>query len=100
MVAPWVKEELASADLRDKRLNEFFWDFVDLVVGAAAGEHTGGVRWQRGDDGGISVLRQREGDVAAVARAHREATLQRIAGARVRGAAQDTTEVDLTYPTC
>ena len=28
MVAPWVKEELATADLKDKRLNELFGRLV------------------------------------------------------------------------
>ena len=98
MVAPWVKEELATADLKDKRLNELFGRLVTswserprASIPAACGgnaEMTAAYRFCDND----------KVTFAELLAPHRAATLLRIAAQECVVLAQDTTEIDLTRP--
>ena len=98
MIAPWAKEEVAAADLHDKRLNkrliQILSDLADRPVAsipAACGGHTETVAAYRFFDN-ENVTYER------VLQPHIEATRQRIGGQEVVLLVQDTTELDLTRP--
>jgi hypothetical protein len=98
MLAPWVKEELATAKLADKRLNEFFGRLITMFaerpqasIPAACGgnaEMTAAYRFCDNEKVSFEKLLA----------PHRDATLQRIAAQTRVVLAQDTTELDLTRP--
>ena len=98
MLSPWVVNELKTANLHDKRLNERFLEIVDRLgkhptasIPAAMGgapEVAAAYRWF--DNEKVSFER--------VLQPHRTATRERIATQSEVLLVQDTTEVDLTRP--
>ena len=98
MVAPWVKDELATADLRDKRLNDLFQELLTwwserprASIPAACGGYAEMAAAYRFCDNDKVTL-------PGLLAPHRAATLQRIAVQDCVVLSQDTTEVDLTRP--
>ena len=98
MLAPWVVDELKTADLGDKRLDERFARVLDALaarptasIPAACGgykEMTAAYRFFDND----------KATFKSVLKPHRESTLERIAAQPIVIIAQDTTEIDLTRP--
>ena len=98
MVSPWVKEELATANLQDKRLNDLFRELLTswserprASIAAACGGNAEMTAAYRFCDNQMVTLPQ-------LLAPHREATLKRIAAQDCVVLSQDTTEVDLTRP--
>lgn len=98
MIAPWAKEEMATADLKDKRLNQRLTQVLsDLSerpvasIPAACGGHAETVAAYRFFDNDKVTYEQ-------VLAPHTEATRRRIACQKVVLLVQDTTELDLTRP--
>jgi hypothetical protein len=98
MIAPWAKEEMATAELKDKRLNErltrLLSDLSERPVAsipAACGGHAETVAAYRLFDND-KVTHER------VLQPHIDATRQRMAAEKVVLLVQDTTEVDVTRP--
>lgn len=98
MIAPWVKDELATAALRDKRLNELFGRLVTMwserpqaSIPAACGGNAEMTAAYRFCDNAKVSLEQ-------LLAPHRDATRQRLAAQECVVLAQDTTELDLTRP--
>lgn len=98
MIAPWAREEMATADLQDKRLNKrltrLLSDLSERPVAsipAACGGHAETVAAYRLFDND-KVTHER------VLQPHIDATRQRMAVEKVVLLVQDTTEVDVTRP--
>ena len=98
MSAPWVREEMKTADLNDKRLNdrlgELLTQFSDrptASIPAACGGYAEMAAAYRFFDNEKVTF----DDILA---SHREATSRRIAAQPRVILAQDTTELDLTRP--
>jgi hypothetical protein len=98
MISPWVREEVASADLKDKRLNQRLMQIVsDMAerpvasIPAACGGYAETVAAYRFFDN-EKVMYQN------VLEPHVAATRRRIADQEVVLLVQDTTELDLTRP--
>src|SRR4029078_10562559 len=98
MLAPWVLEELKTADLEDKRLNKRFMQLVNqlskhpnLSIPAACGgeaEMAAAYRWFDNEKVTFDLVLQ----------PHIDATRKRVAAQLLVLLAQDTTEVDVTRP--
>jgi hypothetical protein len=98
MLAPWAKEEMATADLNDKRLNKrltrVLSDFAERPVAsipAACGGHAEMTAAYRMFDN-PKVTHEK------VLKPHIDVTRQRMAQQEVVLLVQDTTELDLTRP--
>jgi len=98
MLAPWVMDEVKTANLKDKRLNERFAEVLSqlatqptLSIPAACG----------GRDEMVAAYRffeNKKTSFEAVLQSHYDATRRRMAAQPVVILPQDTTEVDLTRP--
>lgn len=98
MLAPWVRDEMATADLADKRLNDRLREVLSQLSGhpaasipAACGGRADMVAAYRLFDNAKATFEQ-------ILRPHTEATRERIAGQRVVLLVQDTSEIDVTRP--
>ena len=98
MVAPWVMDEMKTADLKDKRLDKRLrevlsqlWEHPAASIPAACGGHAEMTAAYRFFDNEKATF----GPTLAP---HAEATRQRVAQQAVVVLAQDTTEVDVTRP--
>ena len=98
MVAPWVMDEMTTADLKDKRLNNRLREVLSQLGGrptasipAACGGHAEMTAAYRLFDNAKATLPD-------ILQPHADATRQRVAQHAVVVLAQDTTEVDVTRP--
>lgn len=98
MLAPWVIEEMKSADLKDKRLNDRLRDLLSALgerptasIPAACGGYVDMLAAYRFFDN-AKVTYER------VLAPHAEQTRERIAAQEVVLLVQDTTELDFTRP--
>jgi len=98
MSAPWVMDEMRTADLNDKRLDARLRE----VLAQLAARPTAGIPAACGGRAEMeAAYRLFDNDRVSfenVLRPHREATRRRIAGQPVVILAQDTTDIDLTRP--
>jgi len=98
MVVPWVMDEMKTADLKDKRLDNRLREVLSQLgehptasIPAASGGHTEMTAAYR-------FFNNEKATLATVLAPHTEATRQRVAQQAVVVLAQDTTEADLTRP--
>jgi hypothetical protein len=98
MVAPWVSNEMATVDLKDKRLNNRLREVLSQLSGhptasipTACGGHAEMTAAYR-------LFDNEKATVEGILRPHADATRQRVAQHGVVILAQDTTEVDVTRP--
>lgn len=98
MLAPWALEEMATADLKDKRLNARLAQIVSDLgerptasIPAACGGHTETIAAYRFFDNDKATYE-------AILQPHYEATRQRLAAHQVVLMVQDTSELDVTRP--
>jgi hypothetical protein len=98
MLAPWVLDELKTADLNDKRLNKRFLEIADQLgkrptgsIPAACGGAAEMVAAYRFFDNEKVTFEK-------VLQPHIESTRERIASQQHVILVQDTTEIDLTRP--
>jgi len=98
MVAPWVVDEMATSDLKDKRLDNRLREVLSQLSGhptasipAACGGHAEMTAAYRLFDNAKATF-------ANILQPHRDATRERVAQQAVVLLAQDTTEVDVTRP--
>jgi hypothetical protein len=98
MLAPWVLEEMKSANLKDRRLD----DRLREVVGQLAARPTASIPAACGGRAEMeAAYRLFDNDNVTfdnILQSHQEATRRRIAEQQVVILAQDTTEIDLTRP--
>lgn len=98
MVAPWAREEMASADLNDKRLNDRLTQVLSDLgerptasIPAACGGHNETTAAYRFFDNEKVTYDK-------ILQPHYESTRRRMAGQQTVLLIQDTTELDLTRP--
>lgn len=98
MVAPWVMDEVKTADLKDKRLNKRLGEVLSQLaerptasIPAACGGHAEMTAAYR-------LFDNEKASFAAILQPHADATRKRVAQQAVAVLAQDTTEADLTRP--
>lgn len=98
MLATWVKDEMQTVDLRDKRLNNLLCEVLGQLaerptasIPAACGGHAEMTAAYR-------LFDNEKATFASILQAHGDATGQRMAAQPVVILTQDTTEVDLTRP--
>jgi hypothetical protein len=98
MLAPWIADELKTAELEDKRLNERLRVVLSQLaerptasIPAACGGHAEMTAAYRFFDNEKATFEN-------ILQAHNDAARRRIAAQPVAILAQDTTEVDLTRP--
>lgn len=98
MLAPWVMDEMKTADLKDKRLNER----LAQVLSALSALPTASIPTACGGRAEmVAAYRFFENDKATfdnILQPHRDATRQRMAAQSVVVLAQDTTEINVTRP--
>jgi len=98
MIAPWAKEEMAAADLKDKRLNKR----LARILSDLAERPTASIPAACGGQAEIAAAYRffdnEKVTYQDVLQPHREATRRRIASQEVVLLVQDTTELDLTRP--
>lgn len=99
MIAPWVVEEMKTADLKDKRLNRRLQELLSDLAGqptASIPAACGGGRAEM-----VAAYRFFENEkttFADVLQPHIDSTRKRIGAQPVVVLSQDTTEVDVTRP--
>src|SRR5277367_2679327 len=98
MLAPWIGEELKTADLKDKRLN----DRLREVLSQLAGRPTASIPAACGGSAEMTAAyRLFDNEKATfdnIVQAHADATRKRIAAQPIVVLAQDTSELNLTRP--
>src|SRR5262245_40255291 len=98
MWAPWVLEEMRTADLKDKRLNDRLRDVLSQLGGRPAGSIPAACGGHAEMTAAYRLFDNEKATFAAILSAHAEATQQRVAREAVVVLVQDTTEVDVTRP--
>lgn len=98
MVVPWVQDEMATVDLKDKRLDDRLREVLSQLSGrptasipAACGGHAEMTAAYRFFDNEKATF-------ANILAPHAEATRRRVGEQTVAVVAQDTSEVDMTRP--
>ncbi len=98
MAVPWVMDEMKTADLKDKRLNDRLSEVLSQLGGhptasipAACGGHTEMTAAYRLFDNDNATFE-------AILRPHIDATRQRIVSHPVVLVVEDTSEIDVTRP--
>ena len=98
MVVPWVLDEMKTADLKDKRLNNRLREVLSQLGGhptasipAACGGHAEMTAAYR-------LFDNEKATFEGILQPHADATRQRVAQQTVVVLGQDTTELDLTRP--
>ena len=98
MAALWVRNEMKTADLKDKRLNER----LQRVLGQLAGCPTASIPTACGGHAEMTaadrLFDNEKATFEQILAPHAEATRQRMARQEVALLVQDTTEVDVTRP--
>jgi len=98
MLAPWVLDEMKTANLKDKRLDRRLQEVLSQLgkhptasIPAACGGHTEMTAAYR-------LFDNEKASMEAILQPHADATRQRMAQQTVVLLVQDTTEVDVTRP--
>ncbi len=98
MVAPWVMDEMKTANLKDERLNNRLREVLSqlgerptISIPAACGGHAEMTAAYR-------LFDNEKATMAAILQPHADATRQRMDQQAVVLMAQDTTEIDVTRP--
>lgn len=98
MLAAWVVDEMRTADLKDKRLNDRLARVLSQLgerptasIPAACGGHAEMTAAYR-------LFDNQKATFASILQPHADATRQRVSQQPVAVVAQDTTEVDVTRP--
>jgi Transposase DNA-binding/Transposase Tn5 dimerisation domain len=98
MLAPWVIDEMKTANLKDKRLN----DRLAKVLSELAAHPTASIPAACGGRaemaGAYRFFENKKATFDNILQPHRDATRQRMAAQPVVVLAQDTTEINVTRP--
>ncbi len=98
MILPWAKEEMATADLKDRRLNRRLVEILSALAERPVASIPAACRGHAETVAAYRFFDNEKVTYQTVLEPHREATRQRIAGQEVVLLVQDTTELDFTRP--
>jgi hypothetical protein len=98
MLAPWVIDEMKTADLKDKRLNKRFGEVLSELAARPTASIPAACGGRAEMDGAYRLLANPKTTFDNLLQTHIDATRQRIAAQPVVLLVQDTSEVDVTRP--
>jgi hypothetical protein len=98
MVAPWVIEEMKTAKLNDKRLNQRLGEVLSQLAARPTASIPAACGGRAELVAAYRFCANEKTSFEAVLQPHRDATRQRMAAQPVVILPQDTTEIDLTRP--
>ena len=98
MLAPWTIEEMKTANLRDKRLNERLTRILSALAERPTASIPAACGGKRETDAAYEFFNNPKVTFAKVLQPHIDATRRRIAEQKVVLFVQDTTELDVTRP--
>src|SRR6516162_6246315 len=98
MVAPWVVEEMQTADLNDKRLDGRLRDVLSQLAARPSASIPAACGGRAEMEAAYRLFDNEKATFANILQPHGEATRHRMAAQPVVVLVQDTTEADLTRP--
>ena len=98
MIAPWVADEVKTAKLNDKRLNERLAEVLSQLAARPTASIPAACGGRAEMVAAYRFCENEKTSFEAVLQPHRDATRQRMATQPVVILAQDTTEIDTTRP--
>lgn len=98
MVAPWVMDEMSTADLKDKRLTNRLREVLSQLGGQPAASIPAACGGHAEMTAAYRLFDNEKATFAVILQPHMNATRQRVAQQAVVVLVQDTTEVDVTRP--
>jgi len=98
MVAPWVVDEMTTADLKDQRLNNRLREVLSQLGGHPTASIPAACGGHAEMTGAYRLFDNEKATFEAILQPHMEATRQRIAQQPVVLLVQDTSEIDVTRP--
>jgi hypothetical protein len=98
MPAPWVAEEMRTADLPDKRLNARLGEVLSQLGARPTASIPAACGGRAEMEAAYRLFDNDRVTFANILEAHQEATRRRLSGQAVLILVQDTTEIDLTRP--
>ena len=98
MVAPWVMDELSTADLKDKRLTNRLREVLSQLGGQPAASIPAACGGHAEMTAAYRLFDNEKATFAVILQPHMNATRQRVAQQALVVLVQDTTEVDVTRP--
>lgn len=98
MLAPWIAEELKTADLKDRRLNQRLAEVLSQLAAHPTASIPAACGGRAEMEAAYRLFDNDEVTFENILQSHQEATQRRIASQGVVIAAQDTTEIDFTRP--
>src|SRR5262245_15795303 len=98
MVAPWVVEEMQTADLNDKRLDARLRDVLSQLAARPSARIPAACGGRADMEAAYRLFDNDQVTFDNVLHAHQEATRRRLAEQPVVIFVQDTTELELTRP--
>lgn len=98
MIAPWVTEEMTTADLKDKRLNDRLREVLSELGGHPAASIPAACGGHAEMTAAYRLFDNEKAAFASILAPHADATRPRVAQQTVVLLVQDTTEVDVTRP--
>lgn len=98
MVAPWLMDEMKTANLNDKRLNKRLQQVLSQLASRPTASIPAACGGRAEMEAAYRLFDNEKATFDNILEAHTDATRQRIAAEQVVLLVQDTTEVDLTRP--
>ena len=98
MLAPWVMDEMKTANLKDRRLNARLRDVLSQLGGHPTASIPAACGGHAEMTGAYRLFDNEKATFEAILQPHIDATWQRIASQPVVLLAQDTSEIDVTRP--
>jgi hypothetical protein len=98
MLAPWVMDEVKTADLKDKRLNKRFGEVLSELAARPTASIPAACGGRAEMDGAYRLFANPRTTFQNILQPHIDATRQRMAAQPIVLLVQDTSEVDVTRP--
>lgn len=98
MLAPWVRNEVKTADLKDQRLNKRFEEVLSQLAARPTASIPGACGGRAEMEGAYRLFENPKTSFENILRPHSDATRQRMAAQPVVLLVQDTSEIDVTRP--
>jgi hypothetical protein len=98
MMAPWVCDEMKTADLKDKRLNDRLREVLSQLAARPTASIPAACGGRAEMTAAYRLFDNEKASFDAILQAHTDAAAQRMAAESVVVLVQDTSEIDVTRP--